>query len=249
MFKIGFRSYINRHDLDIAKRIGMKVLEVMYEDNTRARQDEVADLLMQYDIKPSALLIYPQRDLEQLKADVDFAVRIGCPAYVGHPDSLTFIDKDKIGTFKKMWSEGVRYGEDKGVKVGVHSCGLGPESWDIMLNEVPGLYLKYDPSFSHQAGRNVPEEILKYGKRFNHFHAKDEIGYGRVTDFSRGIVRFRYAPAGMGEINWGSVVALLYEVGYQGDIAIEVHSEYWFSDEAFERGLIIAKRHLEQFMA
>ena len=57
-----------------------------------------------------------------------------------------------------------------------------------------------------------------------------------------------YAPAGMGQINWGSVIAALYEVGYDGQIAIEPHSQYWFT-AGYERGLVLAKRHLEQFMA
>jgi len=59
------------------------------------------------------------------------------------------------------------------------------------------------------------------------------------------------APYSMGRqdemvIKWGTVIALLYEEGYTGDLAIETHSEYWGNN--LERDLILSKRHLEQFI-
>jgi sugar phosphate isomerase/epimerase len=117
-----------------------------------------------------------------------------------------------------------------------------------MLDAVPGIGLKYDPSFSAQAGRSYVDEIIRYGEVIKHIHVKSEIVHGRTTDFANGIIPHRYVPAGMGNnINWGSVIALLYEIGYQGDIAIEPHSQYWVDN--LERNLIISKRHLDQFIA
>lgn len=249
MFKIGFRSRINERDLKAAKKAGIEVIEIMYYDVTRERKDEVAGLLKEYDIKPSALGPYPQRDLDELKRDMEYTRLIGCPVYIGHPDPLAHGEFEKIREFKAFWKEACQIGMDNGVRVTIHTCGLGPESWDIMLNEVPELGLKYDPSFSAQAGRSYRDEILRYGSRILHVHAKDEMQFARISGGLRGVIPMQYAPPGMGDIHWGSVIALLYEVGFKGDIAIEVHSKYWESDEAFLRGLILGKRHLEQFMA
>jgi sugar phosphate isomerase/epimerase len=116
-----------------------------------------------------------------------------------------------------------------------------------MFRLVPDLCLKYDPSFSAQAGRNYASEIMKYGSRIVHAHAKDEIALERTTDYSSGVIPMTYVPPGMGQIQWGSVIAALYEVGYEGMIAIEPHSAYWCTT-GFERGLVLAKRHLEQFL-
>ena len=247
MFRVGFRSYVNEKDMKLAKKLGIEVVELMQEDVTRARLDEVHSLFKEYDIKPSAALVFPQRGMDELKADVDYFSKIGCPAYVGHLKPLSFKSPcEDVKAFKLFWSEACTYAADKGVKVAIQSCGLNPESWDIMFNEVPELYLEYDPSFTNQQGMDIPTEILRYGSRFIHMHAKDEIPI--KADNSNVYTDFKYAPAGMGSINWGQIIALLYEIGYKGDIAIEVHSKYWFSDEAYERGIALAKRHLESFM-
>ena len=41
MFKIGFRSYATKEDLEMAKRIGMEVIELMWEEKTWERRDEI----------------------------------------------------------------------------------------------------------------------------------------------------------------------------------------------------------------
>ncbi|MDO8686105.1 MAG: sugar phosphate isomerase/epimerase [Clostridiales bacterium] len=250
MFKVGFRSYVTKSDMEMAKNADIEVVEVMWEDKTRERADEVKGLLKDYGIKPSAMVIYPQRDLKEFRQDIAFAESIKCPVYVGHPAPLKASDMESIKEFKKFWTSACKVAGEKGIRVSVHSCGLNPESWDIMFNAVPELGLKYDPSFTYQGGRNIRMELLKYGEKICHVHAKDEMLIERTTDFANGILHFKYAPAGMGDIHWGSVIALLYEVGYKGDIAIEPHSDYWCSsEEARRRGIILAKRHLEQFIA
>ena len=246
MFNIGFRSYITEHDLQVAKELDMKVLEVMFEDSNRHKTDEIAGLLKEYDIKPAALAIFPQRGIDELKSDVEFAKRIDCNVYVAHPAPLTFKEHENIKKFKEFWKEACKCGADNGVHIAVQSCGLNPESWDIMFHEVPELCLKYDPSFSNQEGRDIPGELLRYGKRIVHTHAKDEIPVRRHC--YKNSIDYVYAPPGMGSINWGSFIALLYQVGYKHSIAIEVHSDFWFSKEYFKGGLLLAKRHLEQFM-
>lgn len=251
MFKIGFRSYATKEDLEMAKRIGMEVIELMWEEKAWERKDEIKSLLKDYGIKASAMLMAVQRDFEGFKGDINYAAEIGCPVLVGHPHPLARDNATAIEEFKKTWIPSCKYAADKGIWLSVHSCGLGPVSWEIMLDAVPGLGIKYDPSFSEQAGRNIRAEILKFGEHFSHVHAKDEMFIERTTDFNMGQMNYRYAPPGMGDIHWGSVIALLYETEYEGDIAIEPHSHYWAwsSMERLERGLIIAKRHLEQFIA
>ena len=173
---------------------------------------------------------------------------IGATSFTAHPHPLKPDDAGAQKEFLERFGAAAELGRKAGVKLAVHSCGLGPEQWDLMFRLVPALSLKYDPSFSAQAGRNYAGEIFKYGARIVHVHAKDEIPLDRTTDYSTGMIPMTYAPAGMGQINWGSVIAALYEIGYDGQIAIEAHSHYWCTT-GYERGLILAKRHLEQFFS
>lgn len=250
MFKIGFRSQAFENELEIAKELGMEVIELVVLKNQCARRKEMKINLERYDIKATAISLDDRDNLEELITEIDFAASIQSKILVGHLHPVTWNDREGIEEFKKVWGPACKYAEDKGVKLAIQSCLLNPESWEIMLNEIPELGFKYDPSFSLKAGRNIRSEIIKFGSHICHIHAKDEMMIERTTDFGSGIIQFRYAPAGMGDIHWGSVIALLYEAGYQGDIAIEPHSEFWCSIDNgnLKKGLILAKRHLESFI-
>jgi sugar phosphate isomerase/epimerase len=167
-------------------------------------------------------------------------------AFVTHPEPLSPTDTAEHEQFQALFGPACEYAEQIGVRLAVHSCGLDPEQWDLMFRLVPGLGLKYDPSFSLEAGRNYRAEIVKYARRIVHVHIKDERFMGRETDFSHGIMRYEYTPAGTGDINWGTVIALLYEAGYPGDLALETHSLFWWNH--LEWDLRLSQRHIQQFL-
>ena len=247
MFNIGFITGVNERDLKIAQKVGIDAVEVVpWPPGACERKEEIIRLLKEHGIKAAAVNVSMELDMPTIKSEIDFAAKVGSPVYIGHPEALTHGEHDRIKAFREYWTEACKYAEDKGIKVCVNSCGLNPESWDIIFHEVPELYLKYDPSFSNQEGRDIPMELTRYGSRLAHFHVKDEVP--RKSYDSNLIKKYEYAPAGMGSIHWGQVVTLLYEVGYKGVLSVEVHSAFWNSDANFERGLVLAKRHLEQFM-
>jgi sugar phosphate isomerase/epimerase len=186
--------------------------------------------------------------LDDFKRAFEDCAIVGATSFTAHPHPLGLDDSAAQHEFQERFGAAAGIGKSMGVQLALHSCGLGPEQWDLMFRLLPGLGLKYDPSFSLQAGRNYVSEIFKYGPRIVHVHAKDEIALERTTNYNAGILPMTYAPPGMGSIQWGSVIAALYEVGFAGQIAIEPHSRYW-TREGYERGLILAKRHLEQFIA
>ena len=250
MFEISFRSFALEKDLQIAKRVGIKVIELVWLDdpNSRDRRDEILALTEKYDIGISAITSITENTLSAFQSDLDFAAITGAKVLAPHPDAIAWDDRRAVEAFKALWQPACEYAAKKGISLCVHSCGLDPVSWDIMLMAVPGLGLKYDPSFSAQAGRSYADEISKYGGYIKHVHIKDEVPLGRTTNFESGILPYRYVPAGMGgNIHWGTVIALLYEAGYTGDFAIETHSAYWVDN--LERNLVLSKRHLEQFIA
>lgn len=248
MHKIYYRSFATREDLQIAKRLGMDTVELIWIDDpcSMGRSGEMLANLKEYGISVNAVTSATGPDAGVLKSDIDFVAKAGATLYVPHAPNLAYDDKEKIKKFLDVWHEANKYAKDKGVTLCVQSCGQTPQSWDIIFSRIDGIGLKYDPSFSLQAGRSYASEIVKYGKLIKHVHVKDEVVFEQTTDFSQGLKPHRYVPAGMGEIKWGTVIALLYEEGYAGDFAIETHSAYWGSN--MEKDLILSKRHLEQFI-
>ncbi|MCL2158750.1 MAG: sugar phosphate isomerase/epimerase [Oscillospiraceae bacterium] len=248
MFKISYRSFATHEDLQIAKRLGIDTVELIWVDHpcSMGREAEMLANVKDYGIFVNAVTSATGPDARALKSDIDFVKKAGATIYAPHAPNLTYDDKEGISNFLNVWNEVNRYAQDQGVTLCVQSCGQTPQSWDIIFSRIDGLGLKYDPSFSLQAGRSYASEIVKYGKLIKHVHVKDEVIFEQTTDFNQGLKPHRYVPAGMGDIRWGTVIALLYEEGYSGDLAIETHSAYWGSN--MEKDLILSKRHLEQFL-
>jgi len=244
--RIGFRSDGSVKHLELAKRVGLPVIELGWTPEIRVELDDIERRLKDFGIGVSAILTGEHHDLDGLKFALDWTRRLGAFAFVTHPEPIALHDTEKAREFAALFAPAADHAAKLGVSLAVHSCGLGPEPWDVMFAAVPALTLKYDPSFSLEAGRNYRGEIIKYCPRIVHVHVKDEMLLGRETDFSNGIMRYQYVPAGMGDIHWGSVIALLLEGGYRGDLAIETHSSFWW--EHVEWDLALCKRHLEQFI-
>lgn len=246
--KFGFRSEATIEDLEIAQRLGIQVIELHWHQRNRAQEAELLARLQQYGVGVSALLTGDDNlSTEELKRDLNSTKRFGGRAFVTHPHPLPPDDPAAHTQFQAVFGPAAAYGQEIGVTLALHSCGLHPQDWDLMFRLVPALGLKYDPSFSLEAGRNYLAEVAKYGPRIVHVHIKDERYMGRETDFSRGLMKYEYTPAGTGDINWGGIIALLYEAGYQGDLALETHSPFWW--DHLELDLKLSQRHIEQFLA
>lgn len=249
--RVGFRAIYGpfKDMLATAVKLGFTDIEPEWNYDNSKDYPEMAKMASDAEVSLSAVLTgCDPMSVDDFKRAIDDMKIIGSKSFTTHPHAFPEDDTEAADDFVKRLGAAVEYGESMGVKVALPSCTLGPEQWDLMFRLVPGLYLKYDPSFSAQAGRNYASEIFKYGKRIVHAHAKDEIPLARITDYTQGLIPMTYVPAGMGQVHWGTVIACLYEVGFDEQIAIEPHSAYWCSD-GFERGLTLAKRHLEQFLA
>ena len=131
------------------------------------------------------------------------------------------------------------------IKIAVQNCHwnnfiVSPREWEVVLGELPELCIKYDPSHAYNRGANYLEEMSTWGERIAHFHIKGTVHSGarKVDD----------PPAGMDDINWGSVFAVLYARKYNGDLSIEPHSSTWSGDLG-DFGVRFTVNYIKQFMA
>ena len=54
--------------------------------------------------------------------------------------------------------------------------------------------------------------------------------------------------AGMGDIEWGKIMAFLYESNYDGYLIIEPHGPIWGRPPLREKMLLLSQRHIRQFI-
>lgn len=130
------------------------------------------------------------------------------------------------------------------MKIAVANCDwnnfvVTPADWEIVIDELPALTIKYDCSHAYNRGSDYLREINDWGEHISHFHIKGTTHAGKkpVDD----------PPAGMDDIKWGSVFSILYARKYDGGLSIEPHSETW-QGELGCAGIKFTQNYIKQFI-
>ena len=169
--------------------------------------------------------------------------------------------------------------EQAGMKTCLVNCIMGgnyittPEQWKLVLDEVPGLYLKYDPSHSFVHGGDQGaylREAFEWGDRFGYVHIKGVVQLGNSNEPQMWKLRdlckqhpemeevlmkevmpqvnhYDNPPAGIDSINWRAFFGILYKHGYDGYLSIEPHSRTWQGEKG-DWGVKYTIRYIRDLM-
>lgn len=216
----------------------------------------------------------------EVKAVIDFGAYLGAKYYlcsVAYVPELSYYQN--ITAAIKVLNQIVAYAKEKNMQCAIVNCMMGdnyirtPEQWKLVLSEVPGLGIKYDPSHSFvHGGKNGAyiEEGLEWGQHFAYCHVKgvvqgdafSEPEEWRAYDLIRkypelkdefmgrrqeGRTWYDNPPAGIDVINWRAFFAILYKYGYDGYLAIEPHSQTWQGDKG-EKGVKYTIKYIRDLM-
>ena len=216
----------------------------------------------------------------QVKAVIDFGAYLGAKHYlcsVNYVKELSYYKN--ITAAIKILNEIVSYAKERGMETAIVNCMMGgnyirtPEQWKLVLSEVPGLGIKYDPSHSFvHGGQNGAylEEGLEWGAHFKYCHVKGVIQRGDSQEPAHWAIRdfamahpelkdellsqafgpdnsYDNPPAGIDVINWRAFFAILYKYGYDGYLAIEPHSATWRGDKG-EKGVKYTIKYIRDLM-
>jgi len=127
-------------------------------------------------------------ELGEVKKGIDLAQYLGSHHYLmscNYVPEITYYQNitSAINMFKII----VEYAKERDITVCAVNCQMGhnyirtPEQWKLVLDEVPGLMIKYDPSHSFvHGGENgaYMQEGLDWGDRFGYIHVKGVIQSG-----------------------------------------------------------------------
>ena len=224
---------------------GLHYLEYCYNGGNdvavlEARVPELQKVYAQYDLHLGALgrwneeKIAPDGSIiaeamDNTRRLIDVAAALGAPVFntgVNYVESLTYLDN--LNAAVRFLREVVAYGEEKGIKIAIYNCDWcnyirDPQTWRIVLEAVPGLGIKYDPSHCINVHHgDYLSEIRAFGDKIYHFHIKGTLNIDGV--------HVDDPPAGLDEVNWRAVLGLLYAKGYDGMLSIEPHSHTWQGD-------------------
>jgi len=217
----------------------------------------------------------PDPEKRKVYADHILAL-IDASALLGIHLVTTFIGRDKnksvdenLAEFKTVWTPILAHAEKKKVRVAIENCpmffsadewpgGLNlattPAIWRKMFAALPSPFfgLNYDPSHLVWQQMDYVKPIYEFKDRLFHVHYKDVRVYQDKLDevgiMAAPLTYMAPKLPGLGDIDWGSFVAALNDVGFHGCACIEVE------DKAFEHTLedrknatILSRRYLKQF--
>ncbi|MDR2647095.1 MAG: sugar phosphate isomerase/epimerase [Oscillospiraceae bacterium] len=238
--KLGIISGQSAEDFAYVQSLGLREVEFCINVGNDAKAiaattPEIKQNCVTYDIHVASIGRWGTKRLnddgsfgeeyEQDLALIDMCAALDCPVFVcgcSGGDNLNYNEKIQcaIAYMKALTA----YGEQKGVGIAVYNCDWSnfiydKRAWDLVLPAVPGLGIKYDTSHCINRDGDYLREMLDYGKYIKHFHLKGTVRVGdqNISD----------PPAGMDDIAWGSVFAILYEHEYDGVLSIEPHSARW----------------------
>lgn len=138
----------------------------------------------------------------------------------------------------------IEHAGDSGIRIAVQNCHwnnfiVAPEHWEVVLGELKPLMLKFDASHSYNRKADYLAELSDWGERVAHVHIKGTTHAGsRAVDDP---------PAGMDDLNWGAIFAILYARGYTSDLSIEPHSRTW-NGELGNAGIAFTQNFIRKFM-
>ncbi len=178
---------------------------------------------------------------------LEMVKNIGCKnAFFNVGEAEKDNDEKNLSEFQKEYPQYKKYAEELGLSLSNYLGHPGNfinsrELLKKVVDTVPGFRIKLDPVGVMRNMKDDPYDILRmYGDKVVHFHVKDIFRYNDG---------FEIEPAiGMGDLKWNVIFGMLYHFNYEGYVVIEPHGPKWGSEEFMWKGIVLAKRHVEQFM-
>ncbi|NQT88245.1 sugar phosphate isomerase/epimerase [bacterium] len=184
--------------------------------------------------------------LAQLQRAIDFAKILEADVFTAGggemPDATPEENADEFAEVFPPYIEQVR---DAGMAMAVyplhgnsffHTIDDFRRVWDKGID----VGIKMDcANFQHAGQRYLP--ILRdHGDRIAYVHIKEHV-------YMDGELASQPA-AGMGDIEWGKIMAFLHEAGYDGYLSIEPHGPLWGKPPLREKMILLSQRHISQFL-
>jgi sugar phosphate isomerase/epimerase len=193
-------------------------------------------------------------DLAAAKRQVDHLKKVILAAEkLGLKNVNSFVGRDWTKTvdenwprFLKTWKPIIAFAEDHGIRIGIENCPMSftrdewpggknlmttPVIWRRAFSDIPSknFGLNYDPSHFILQFMDPASPLREFKDKLFHLHAKDvRIRTERINDvgiFAYPLEWHQPRIPGFGDIDWGRFMATVYDVGYDGPVAIEVEDD------------------------
>jgi len=187
-----------------------------------------------------------EESLAQFDRAIDFGQALGASILITGggeiPDGSL---DDNVAEFVKVFPRFIERAKKAGLKIALYplhgnSFFTSIEAYERVWEHIEDVGIKLDPAnFKHHGDEYLP--ILRnHGDRVFYVHIKEHV-------YIDGELASQPA-AGMGDIEWGKVMAFLYEHHYDGYLSMEPHGPIWSREPMRRAMLLLSQRHIQQFL-
>ncbi|MBS3763132.1 MAG: sugar phosphate isomerase/epimerase [Planctomycetes bacterium] len=139
----------------------------------------------------------------------------------------------------------VEKADEAGLKIALYpvhgnSFIKGLEDYQRIWEQVPDVGIKLDPANIRHSGEDYLPILRDAGDQIYHMHVKEHLYMdGELVS---------QPAAGLGDIEWGKIMAFLYEHDYDGYLSVEPHGPKWSQPPLRRKCLLLTRRYIGQFM-
>lgn len=178
--------------------------------------------------------------------------------------------EDNMILFGEIWPDIIKFAKEHRVKIAIENCPMlfgadqwpggqnlasTPKLWREMFEKIPSDYfgLNYDPSHFVWQMMDYIKPMYEFKDKIFHVHYKDlKLFKDRLDDVGTMAYPLDYMTPklpGLGDVDWGSYVSALTDIGYKGYTCIEVEDKsFEDSHEDVIRSLMLSRRYISQFV-
>jgi sugar phosphate isomerase/epimerase len=152
---------------------------------------------------------------------------------------------ENVQAFAEIFPPYVERATNAGLKIALYAVHGNSffdsiEAYKQVWNHVPNVGIKLDPANILHHGDDYLPILRDHGDRVYHVHIKEHLYMdGQLVS---------QPAAGMGDIQWGKVMAFLYEHNYGGYLCFEPHGPLWSKPPLRHKMLLLSKKYLSQFL-
>jgi len=187
-----------------------------------------------------------EESLGHLDRAIEFAGMLGAEVLItGTGELADATPEENVAEFAQVFPPYLKKAEDAGLKVALYmvhgkSFIQNLDDYRRVWEHFPQVGIKLDPANVRHHGDDYLTYLREAGDHVAYVHIKEHLYMdGELVS---------QPAAGMGDIEWGKVMAFLYEHGYDGYLSIEPHGPVWSRAPLREACLILTQRYISRFL-
>jgi sugar phosphate isomerase/epimerase len=184
--------------------------------------------------------------LDRLDRTIHFAEILGAEVLITGGGQIPGASLDEnVTAFVDVFPPYLEKAKKAGLKVALYAVHGNSffdciEAYEKVWEQIPDVGIKFDPANIQHHGDDYLPWLRDHGDKVSHVHIKEHL-------YMDGKLAAQPA-AGMGDIQWGKVMAFLYEHNYDGHLIIEPHGPLWSRPPLREKMLLLTQRYIGQFL-